>query len=221
MPNKEKETKKAEPPKFEVEVEGAGNSNDQATGKEEATLEVAVEERLEVVVKPETEELPAVPNELEEKKPKTKGIFLIVLIITLIIVVFIGGILVYKKTVDKIRISAGPEPSPTPVMEPVTPSPKIILKKEDLKIEILNGSGVPGAAGVAKKYLEESGYVITKTGNAKSFTYKETEVSIKEEKEPYLEMLKKDLENKYVLATESSFLDLKNEFDVIILLGRQ
>lgn len=44
------------------------------------------------------------------------------------------------------------------------------------KIEVLNGSGIPGAAQKVADTLKQYGYQITKTGNAESYKYESTEV---------------------------------------------
>lgn len=206
--SKEKEKiEEPEPPKFEVEVEKEGPPVEKEVMKEEVVAP-KVEEPLEVSPEPKAEETPA-------KK------FLFILLIILILVAVAGGVFVYKKSIDKKNSSSGQTPTATPPAEQITETPVVELKRGDLKVEILNGSGTPGAAGVAQKYLEDLGYLIAKTGNAKSYTYKETEISIKEEKRPYLEMLVKDLGEKYTLATGSSFLGSENEFDAVIVVGKK
>lgn len=72
--------------------------------------------------------------------------------------------------VEKIR---GNEPknnqSPAPQSSPAeTQAPQPSFNKADLKIEILNGSGAPGAATNAKEKLEADGFKVAKIGNAKN-----------------------------------------------------
>lgn len=206
MPKEKEKVEESEPPKFEVEVEKEG---------------LLVEKPLDASPEPKVKEPSVALVETEEEKPKTKKIFLLILLIVLILVAIAGGIFVYKKSIDRKNSSSGPTPTAVPQTEQITETPVEEFKREDLKIEILNGSGTPGAAGVAQKYLEDLGYQIAKTGNAKSYTYKETEISIKEEKRPYLEMLVKDLEKKYMVATGSSFLGKENEFDAVVIIGKK
>lgn len=206
MPKEKEKIEGSEPPKFEVEVEDGV---------------LPVEEPVSVSLEPKVEETPAACVETEEEKPKTKKVFFLVLLVILILVAIAGGIFVYKKSIDQKNSSSGAVPTTTPQAEQITQTPAEELKREDLKVEILNGSGTPGAAGVTQKYLEDLGYQIAKTGNAKSYTYKETEISIKEEKRPYLEMLVKDLEKNYTLATGSSFLESESEFDAVIVVGKK
>lgn len=89
----------------------------------------------------------------------------------LLLVVLVVAVLIYtdifkapflKKEVksdNKVVI----QPSPTVLPTPTTPAEK---KKEDLKIQILNGSGISGQAGKIKKHFENLGFVNIETGNA-------------------------------------------------------
>lgn len=133
-----------------------------------------------------------------------------------------GGIWVYKKGLSKVKMPAislsSPEPTPTEVPTP-TPIPE--LKREDLKVQVLNGGGVVGAAGKAKELLEGLGYPEIETGNADSYDYEETEISIKENKKVYLDLLIEDLSEEYTLASESSTLDEDNDFDAVVIVGKE
>jgi copper homeostasis protein CutC len=67
--------------------------------------------------------------------------------------------------------------SPSP-----TPTPKILVDKQAVRIKVLNGSGVSGKASAVKEILKEKGYQEILTGNADSFDYEKTEVSVKKGK---------------------------------------
>ena len=65
-----------------------------------------------------------------------------------------------------------PTPEPTAIPEPtLTPAPSIVL-------EVLNGSGVAGAAADTQTKLEELGYTIDSIGNADKSDYETTEVIV-------------------------------------------
>lgn len=201
--------KETETPKFEVEVEKVAESEEKIEPKQQETSDTVLETKT-----------PELTVEVQkESNPKSKKTFFLILIIILILVLVGGGIFIYKKSANKNEININNAPTPVPVAEQVTPTPEPLVK-DVLKIEILNGSGVPGAAGVAQKYLEGLGYKIEKTGNAKSFTVTKTEIAIKDDKQPYLGLLIKDLEGKYILATESSSLESSSPYDVVITLGK-
>ncbi len=109
-----------------------------------------------------------------------------------------------------------PEEEMIPTMEP-TPTPD--LDRADLSIDVLNGSGVPGAAGDAEDFLLDLGYEEITTGNADSYDYQQTEVSIKESKDEYLQMLLTDLSSEYTVSSESAYLDEDYDYDVQIIVG--
>ncbi|MCS6956661.1 MAG: LytR C-terminal domain-containing protein [Patescibacteria group bacterium] len=106
-------------------------------------------------------------------------------------------------------ITPSPIPSPTP-----TPS----FKKEDLKIQVLNGSGVAGKASEMKKILKDKGYGDIVTGNADNFDYKITEIQTKKSKSQASEMIKQDLKD-YISSFKETLLDENKAPDVIIIFG--
>lgn len=170
-------------------------------------------------------------GEPEEEKSSGKKYLFIGLIVVLVLALIGGGIYVSQKAMSKKEASEATSPEPaepkaaseeevTPTEEPeVTPAAE--LDRADLKIQALNGRGVAGAAGGAKDLLEELGYADVVTGNAENYDYEETEISIKEEKEDYLEMLTDDLSEEYTLADETSTLDEDSDYDAIVIVGKE
>ena len=104
-----------------------------------------------------------------------------------------------------------PEPSPTP-----TPTPE--LNKEELRIKVLNGSGISGKASDVKNALNEAGYQEILTGNADAFDYEQTEIQVKESSMDYYDALKEDLSD-YVTLGKPETLDEDDAADVIIIVG--
>ncbi len=117
------------------------------------------------------------------------------------------------------------KPTPTPTKLPATPTPESTptpdLDRSDLSMEVLNGSGAPGAAGDAEDFLVELGYENIEAGNADSYDYDQTEVSIKESKNNYLELLLSDLETEYSVSSQSAYLDEDYEYDAQIIVGEK
>jgi hypothetical protein len=117
------------------------------------------------------------------------------------------------------------KPTPTPTKSLATPTPESTptpdLDRADLSMEVLNGSGVPGAAGDTEDFLLELGYENIETGNADSYDYDQTEISIKESKNNYLELLLSDLETEYNVSSESAYLDEEYEYDAQIIIGEK
>lgn len=112
-----------------------------------------------------------------------------------------------------IKPSTTPTPYPSPTLNP-TPS----FKKEDLKIKVLNGSGVAGKASEMKNILIKKGYTDIITGNADNFDYKLTEIQVKKSKFQAKTMIKEDLKD-YLTAFKETELSEKETPDVIIIFG--
>lgn len=100
-----------------------------------------------------------------------------------------------------------------------TPEPTQGVSKEDLTIQILNGSGAPGVAGEGRDYLQELGYENISVGNADSYAYEQTEVYVKEEMKDMVETLVEDLKEEYEVEVQSEYLDEDSDYDIRIILG--
>ena len=108
----------------------------------------------------------------KEKKGSKKGIKILVIVI----VIFIAGAAYYLLTDPSIDKSA--ELTPTPINQ-VTPTPTIPVEeiiRDEISINVLNGTGISGAAGDLKDELETLGYSSIEVGNAQSKGYESTEV---------------------------------------------
>jgi len=106
----------------------------------------------------------------------------------------------------------------TPTAVPPTPTPTPNFKKEEVKIKILNGSGVRGKATEIKEILRKKGYVEILTDNADNFDYKITEIQVKKDKSQLGEMMKNDLKD-YVSAPKITILDDKEASDLILIFA--
>jgi len=106
----------------------------------------------------------------------------------------------------------GPTQAPTP-----TPP-----AKSDIKIEVLNGSGVAGAAGKVKTYLEEKGYTVTNTGNADKSSYTTTQLIVAPGFTDTAELLISDLSAEYDTASISGELEAEDAetLSARIILGK-
>jgi len=105
-------------------------------------------------------------------------------------------------------------PSPTPP----SPTPTPNFKKEEIKIKILNGSGVKGKATEIKEILRKKGYVEILTDNADNFDYKITEIQVKSDKKQLGEMIKNDLKD-YVTSPKITVLDDKEASDLVLIFA--
>ena len=106
----------------------------------------------------------------------------------------------------------------TPTVAPPSPTPTPNFKKEDVKIKVLNGSGVPGKATEIKEILRKKGYVEILTDNADNFDYIVTEIQVKKDKPQLGEMIKGDLKD-YITSPKITVLDDKEASDAIIIFA--
>lgn len=183
--------------------------------EEEVITEVVMEEEPKPVLESQVEEVPVVVEPVKEKG----WVWMLVAFVLGAVVGTVTGYLVAKtqksqtaKTQNITVIQASPTPSASPVAAEV--------KRADLKVQVLNGSGVIGAAGKAKTFLEGLGYLDVKTGNADG-DFAKTEIEIKESKNAASEMIKKDLKDKYTLSDTIGVLDKTSDYDVLITLGSE
>lgn len=160
-------------------------------------------------------------KEVAESKVTIKQVLMIAIPTAIIVAALTGGILFYmnNSSVDEDKPSKKTSSTPT-AQQTSTPTPAPTLKRSDLLVKVLNGSGIGGKAGDAQSFLEGLGYEDIETGNASSFDYEETVVSIKEDKEEYLDMIIKDLSEEYEVSSESGTLDEDSLFDIEITIGK-
>lgn len=106
----------------------------------------------------------------------------------------------------------------TPTLAPPTPTPTPNFKKEEVKIKVLNGSGVKGKATEMKEILRKKGYVEVLTDNADNFDYVITEIQVKSDKKQLGDMVKEDLKD-YITAPKITILDDKEASDLVLIFG--
>lgn len=152
----------------------------------------------------------------DEPEKSSKKVFWIIIGTFAVLGVVAGGIGVYLQNRSSFAIT--PSPTPKEVVE-TSPTPAVQLDKKSLQIQILNGSGVTGAAKAAQDYLEGLGYTVSAVGNASSSSYTSTQISIKDSKKDYLPTLKKDLSGQYSVADTADSLEDNSKYDVVIVLG--
>lgn len=131
-----------------------------------------------------------------------------------------GGLFLATRGMGGIA-SIGAEPTPTPTAAPEpTPTP-IAVARDEVTVEVQNGSGESGVANTMKALLEEKGYTVEKTGNADSYDYEQTEIHVKASKESLIETLKEDLGEKYTIGIAEADLDEDAPYDVRVIVGAE
>lgn len=191
--------------------------------EEEVITEIpkeVVEEAPVVVVEPEPVMAAPTPVVTSSGPVKKEGGGWWMLLVAFVLGLLVGAVTMYIIKAQRSAVSLQqdatvtaqtPEPSATPVGE---------IKRSDLKVQVLNGSGVAGAAATAKIFLEGLGYESVAAGNADG-DFAQTEIEIKEDKSSASEMIKKDLETDYTLSDTIGTLDSSSDYDVVITLGSE
>jgi hypothetical protein len=148
------------------------------------------------------------------KKSKAPIIILVIVILALII----GGVwfFVFRSASESIVTS---NITPSPMVEHPSPTPTAeAVNKDELKIEILNGTGIAGAAGDLRDELEGLGYSDIEVGNASSQDYTAAEITFASSVAGSVQdELVSELEKTYK-SVDSSTSSL-DEFDIQIITG--
>ncbi len=110
-----------------------------------------------------------------------------------------------------------PTLAPTQDIEP-TASPTPAINRDEIKVKILNGTGIRGKAAEYTDILKDMKYSEVLSGNAPSFDIEVTEAQVKASKSEAIDLIREDLKD--VLTIEkTSELDESEAADVIIIIG--
>lgn len=187
------------------------------------------EPKKKMMVVEEVEEIKEIPEQIttpveviEEEVEKTNYLWIIIPT-ALLIGALVGGLITYFSGLSRLKeVNTTPTPiaSKQPVVE-ATPSasPSTTIKREDIKLQVLNGSGVSGLAGKAKTYLEGLGYKDVQTGNASVSNLVETTIAVKDSKKELLDIVSADLSKNYKVAKTIDSLITTSKYDFVITLG--
>lgn len=105
-----------------------------------------------------------------------RWLFIIVLVLITAGATALGGYYILTKPNNS--PDSTDQVSPTPQIAPTVTPTAAPIDLESLKIEILNGSGVPGEAGRVETLLKSAGFGDAQTANADSYDYETTEISV-------------------------------------------
>ncbi len=124
----------------------------------------------------------------------------------------------FNMNFSRLLSKATPTPTPTSIPLP-SPTPTPEIKKDTLKIKVLNGSGTVGKAGDVKTVMKDKGYQDIITGNADTFDFTITEIAVKKGKEYLGAQVKSDLSD-YAKDAKVVVLDDKENADVVVTVGK-
>lgn len=97
-----------------------------------------------------------------------------------------------------------------------------ILNLEAYKINVLNGSGIPGSADTAKKLLSSRGFERIDTGNASTFDNKKTVVTCKRDiPSKVCNTVEDSLKDYYTITKLSRYLNVNSVYDVEVIVGQE
>ncbi len=150
-----------------------------------------------------------------------KGLLIFVVVLVVLAVGVVGFVVYKSNSMSKAPISAEPTPMPeTEVMvEPTaTPAPSITDKSE-VKIQVLNGSGIVGQAGQVATALEKEDFKTPEAGNFDGDKQAETIVN-------YTSDVDKSLVDEVVTILKKTFTTVNasvsatlTDFDIQIITG--
>ena len=150
------------------------------------------------------------------KKGKMSGTVWV--IISAIAVILIGGFVLSRQQKKE------PEVKKDIVVEKKEPSPteKPKIEKSTVKIQVLNGTGTPGQAGIAVKALEDAGYSSEniKSSNAEKYDQETTTITSRARFEDIATDIKNTLKSKFdEISVASKNLEENSEFDIVVVTG--
>lgn len=130
----------------------------------------------------------------------------------------LGGIVFYQRGIS----GGNAAPTPTPPLTETTsapsstPSAQVDLTK--YPVNIMNGSGIAGQAGVVKDLLTTAGFTVSGTGNASSYDFTKTVIKAKADvPAAFLTQLSGALSKTYVLdANQSLATSSADKVEVIV-----
>ncbi len=163
---------------------------------------------------------PDTTKEVEKSGGPNFKIIVVFVLLFLVLGAVVGGVLYYKDSLSKPK-----ESMETPSETTETPAPTEQPEEVDLtaySFSVLNGSGTAGEAGKVEDLLVREGFAEDKvtTGNADSYDYKATSVSLKENlPDSVYNAINSALGDTYEVVKSDNKLDADSSYDVIIIVG--
>ncbi len=134
---------------------------------------------------------------LTQRKPNKYKLLPLALVVLVIIAVVVGLKIFKSKKSDSVQkepaVSQTPSIIPTPGLNP--------LVRSEWSFEVLNGSGVTGAAKKVADKLKEMGYQVVKVGNAEKDDYNSSQIFISSTFKDKVDLLVADIKDAIKIAS--------------------
>lgn len=156
--------------------------------------------------------------ERKEKKGKGKKVLIIFFILLLLAALGVGAWYVLSEpqveideVTSELSVSPTPSPSPSPTSAPI--------QREEIKINVLNGTGISGEAGLLQDELEDLGYSDIEVGNADETDYEATQVTFSDKlSEEAVEEILEKLKEMYSEVEDDVSISIE-DYDIQIITG--
>lgn len=133
----------------------------------------------------------------QSKSGKKKFVVAAVIIVTFLAT---GWVIKSGSRSAESEIKTGSQPIPTPLPTP-SATPAVKPERSGVSFEVLNGSGVTGAAKKLADQLKELGYEVLKTANADKDSYTQNQIYIKAELKGTVDLVIADLKDIIKIAS--------------------
>jgi LCP family protein required for cell wall assembly len=87
---------------------------------------------------------------------------------------------------------------------------------QSVKVEVLNGCGIPGAAGKLAEILKQQGFEVVRVGNVNGVSYDTTQIILRSENKKAADELRRLIKNAVIVEDYQR----KSDADVTIILGK-
>ena len=147
--------------------------------------------------------------------------YILLIVFSILFVVLLGYIFIaprlYKPPVAKVITTQLPQVSPTPVEVEIISSPTpVYLLSENIKIKVVNSSGVANQAAKIKQLLLDNGFVTINTSSSSLITATKNQISFSPLVSPEArQKIRSAIENLVGTSTETEIV-APAEFDVLV-----
>jgi len=160
----------------------------------------------------------------EEKNPSKLTVLLIIIPLLLFSSIFVTSAIIKNNLKKQLQspnnLVSTSIYSTKAIASPTPPEKKPNNNKEDIAIELINGSGIDETSNEIKEYLESIGY----EGISISDSHQDEEmislIKVKKSNEDYLELFLNDLDKKIDNPNTETSLEEDYSYDISIIIGK-